>query len=266
MDQDPSSVRALMFSAAVHELQLTPKQAAINYQKVLQLQPQHWRARLQLATAYLYLKQPQEAAPHLQQLQREQGGRREVAAARAHLYVLQGKDEEAIELLDRLLQQDPSDADVLVLRGQLECEAGRPAAGARLLEQAVKLRPKSPAALWQYYRCLQQQGGRLEEARAIHKRYQALTQAMGRLTQLLNDELEMRLTDPDLLTEAGLLFAEIGHEQEGVEFFYRALHNYPGCIKAHRALMEHYTRAGDKDRAAQHRDELTRLERQATRP
>jgi tetratricopeptide (TPR) repeat protein len=265
VDQDPSSVRALMFLAAVNEVQLAPQHAAIAYQKVLQLEPQHWQARLQLVGVYLHLKQPEEAAAHLQQLQREQGGRREVAVALAHLYVLQGKDEEAVELLDRLLQQDPSDADVLVLRGQLECEAGRPAAGAPLLEQAVQLSPKSPAALFQYYRCLQQQGGRVEEARAVHKRYRALTQAIERLTLLLHDELDMRLTDPDLLTEAGLLFAEIGHEQEGVEFFYRALQNDPGCIKAHRALIDHFTRAGDKERAAQHREELSRLERQATR-
>jgi tetratricopeptide (TPR) repeat protein len=266
LENDPNSVRALMSSAAIHELQFAPTHAAAAYQKVLQLRPQHRRARLQLANLYLSLKQPEEAELHLQQLQREQGGQHEVDVALAYLYVLQGKDQEATALLDRLLQQDPADAEALVLRGQLECEAGRPARGERLLEEAVKLRPKNPAALWQYYSCLQQQGGRVEEARAIYKRHQALTQATNRLTQLLREELEMRLTDPDLLAEAGLLFAEIGHEQEGVEFFYRALHNDPGCVKAHRALMEHFTRTGDKERAAQHRDELSRLERQATPP
>ena len=55
MEQDPSSVRALMFSAAVSELQFAPQQAALAYQKVLELQPQHWRARLQLANVYLRL-------------------------------------------------------------------------------------------------------------------------------------------------------------------------------------------------------------------
>jgi Tfp pilus assembly protein PilF len=266
LKEDPQSVRAWMFSAAIHELQLSPEGAAAAYLKVLEMRPRHWRARLRLANVYLYQKQPEEAAVHLQHVQREHAADRDVAVALAHLYVLQNKDREAAEQLDCLLQQDPSDADVLLLRGQLECEAGHPDRGAPLLDQAVQLRPKNAAALWQYYRCLQQQGGRVAEAKAIHQRYKTAADAIQRLTDILHNDMEMRLEDPELLTEAGRLFGEIGQEQAGVEFFYRALHSDPGFIKAHRALVDHFAKTGDTARAAQHRDALTRLERPSPRP
>jgi tetratricopeptide (TPR) repeat protein len=261
LDRDPRSVRAWVLAAATYDLRSSPAAAVFAYKKVLELQPQRWRARLQLATMYLLQHQSEEAGTLLQQLKEEHGAEHDVELALARWYRLMSRDEDAKEVLHRLLLQAPVEPAALLLLGQLECEDGNPARGETFLKQALAFCPKDTDMLWWYYRCLQQQGGRLQEAREIYDRYVTLNNATHRLHELLETDVNMRLTDPAVLTEIGQLFESIGYEEQAIEFYYRALRADRRFLRAHKALQTHFTRIGDSERAAEHEREVAGLER-----
>jgi predicted Zn-dependent protease len=264
--REPGSARAWHLLGSVYDHLSAPEAAISAYRKVVELQPKRWRAELRLASLYLVTKQPAEARPYLQHLKEEHLADREVRMALVQLALMESKDREARDELDRLLAEGPKDADALLIKGQLECEDGNPAAGEVCLKQALDLRPTSVSILWQYYRCLQQQGGRVKEASAILERHQSITQATRRLDQLMHHDLGTSSADPRLLMEAGELFHKVGNDEQAVEFYYRALRSDPRCTEAHRALAEHFTTSGDEARAAQHRAELSKSNSQPPAP
>jgi tetratricopeptide (TPR) repeat protein len=266
LEQDPTSGRAYMLLGTVLEQRYALEAARGAYRKALEVQPARWRARLRLAMLHLQEKQTEEAAPLLEQLWQEHHEDPEVALALARWYILRSKDREAVELLQQVLAQGPTNADALLLRGQLACDARHPEEGETWFKKALDVHPKDPDVLWAYYRCLQQQGGRQKEATEVHARYQDMNKALGRLMELLRLDLEGQLNDAGLRTEVGDLFQKLGHERQAVEFYYRALELDPKCVAAHRALMELFTKDGNAERAARHRQALERLQPKPSSP
>jgi Tfp pilus assembly protein PilF len=81
---------------------------------------------------------------------------------------------------------------------------------------------------------------------------------------LLNGLTERSHTDPAALTEAGSLFLQLQEDKAGVEWLLRALRQDPQYVPAHEALVRYYESKGQSDKAAEHKQALSRL--RAERP
>jgi tetratricopeptide (TPR) repeat protein len=259
LGHDPDSARAWYWLGWVLQ-QLGSRVEAIEaYRHALALQPNRWRAALSLANLFLERKQSGAASPYLEQLRQLRPDQPEVIIADARYHALRNEEEEVRRALDRLLEAHPDNVDGLILRGKLECESGRPDVGETYVRRALERRPKEIEALYQYYRCLQLQPGRRKEAAAVLAEHESLRRDRDRLDQLLRAEVEKNPDDPDLCAEIGRLLQRLGKDTAAVEWYYRALRRNPDMERVHEALKAHFEKIGDRERAAQHRDELARL-------
>lgn len=130
-------------------------EAAAEYRKVLDLDPDHAEARFRLAE-YLRTNDPPAALPLLQGLDGATPGRFEVRFALAQCRRQLGDLKEADALLAPLLAERPDDPAVLTEAGALALDRGQPAAAEPLLRKAVARDPNEREAHIQLARCLEE--------------------------------------------------------------------------------------------------------------
>jgi tetratricopeptide (TPR) repeat protein len=158
----------------------------------------------------------------------------------------------AKELLDGLVAEDPKFTDALVERGHLALQTDRPEEAEKDLSRALTINPCDREALF-----LREQGlrrlGRSSEASQMAARMHRVEETGMRIQQLIQRSTPASMRDPAYCTERGKLVLENGKEAEGLFWLFRALkvqRNYPPALKA---LVEHYTKKGDKQEAAKYR-------------
>lgn len=258
VERAPESVRAWHWRGWVHERLEQAEQAVPDYQRAVELAPDHWGSRLRLVRLLLVRGNIAEALPHLQALEREHPEHPDVQVVLAHSRQLEGKTQEAIRLLDQALTSHPHHFEALSLRARLASQHEPPARAEAWLRRALQERPADANVLYLLQMCLDRQG-KESEAAQTRERYKALAADNLRLTKLWNREIERAPHDPDLLAEIGSLLLRVGEEKQGVSFLHRALREDRNHRAAHEALVHYYESKGDAPSAARRRDPLRAL-------
>lgn len=258
IEKEPRIARAWHWRGHTHQRLFQTEKARADYQMALDLDPERWECRLQLARLLLDSKNPEEALSHLEELERSHSNERDVMVALANSHHLHGEEEQAIQLLDRTLASHPDFFDALVLRGQLACQQQRPAEGEVWLRRALAQQPKDPRALYIFYQCLEKQGKESEAVKVLARKKVAEADTM-RLSDLLTGAVERSPRDPDVLSEVGILWLRLGEDKAGLEWLYRALRENPNHKPSHEALLRYHQSKGDLRRAEQHRSRLAQL-------
>lgn len=251
LEQRPDDVPALLGRGYIWDRLFHYSEAARDYRRAVQIEPDNERARLRLAEALAITGPPEQAAEQFEWLRQRQPESLPVRLGLARCWRQMGRTDEARQLLDALVAEHPRHAGILTERGRLALEAGDMEAAARWLRQAVTLAPSDREALYNLSRCLQQSGHEAE-ARKYQARYERADADLKRLGQLTKEVLR-RPHDPALRCQIGTIFLANGEEPEGVRWLHLVLREAPHYGPAHQALADYYQRTGKPDLAAHHR-------------
>jgi tetratricopeptide (TPR) repeat protein len=238
----PDCVRALDWRGWVSNQLDHRGQAISDYERALELQPSRSVVRLRLAEILVASARHPEALPHLEQLRDEQPTNPDVLVSLACCRVTQSRLDEAQVLLDTALAIHPKHFDGLLQRGKLELEHTHFAEAEHWLRKALERNPRDPEARYALYISLQMQRNRQRESLEELARWKEQHRKMDRLTRLLRTELDAHPRDPDLAAEAGELLLQMGEEQRGLVWLYRALALDPRHAASQRALAAYYER------------------------
>jgi tetratricopeptide (TPR) repeat protein len=118
----PDTIRGLDWRGWVAVQLDHREQAILDYQHLLELQPDRADIRFRLAQVLIESARQTEAVPHLERLLREQPDNPDIPAALAPCRIDEGRMEEAQALLDDALRNHPDHFDSLLQRGKLELE------------------------------------------------------------------------------------------------------------------------------------------------
>jgi tetratricopeptide (TPR) repeat protein len=255
----PDCVRALDWRGWVNN-QLDSRVPAIgDYQRALELQPGRSAVRLRLAEILVESARYDEAVPHLERLREEQPTNPDVLVALARCRMVETRADEARALLDSVLATHPDHFGALLQRGKLELDDSNSAEAEHWLRKALEREPGDPEARYALYLSLQAQPNRQGEAREELARWKQERRARDRLVRLVRTELDLAPNDPDLAAEAGGLFLQLGEEERGLFWLYRALALDPRHAPSRRALLAYYERTNNPAKAEEQRRQLAAL-------
>lgn len=258
LEQRPDDVQALLGRGFIWDRLFHYPEAARDYRRAVQVQPDNEGARLRLAETLAITGPPEQAAEQFEWLRQRHPDSLPARLGLARCWRQMGRTDEARQLLDALIAEGwdrrlagQRHAGVLTERGRLALEAGDSERAAGWLRQAVTLDPHDREALYNLSRCLQQSGHDAEarEYQARYDRADADLKSLGRLTK----EVLRQPHDPALRCQVGMIFLRNGEEQEGVRWLRLALREAPDYGPAHQALADYYQRTGKPELAAHHR-------------
>jgi tetratricopeptide (TPR) repeat protein len=255
LERDPDNIEALVMRGWIREGGGEPEDASKDFRRALGLDPTRDDARLSLARILIRDK-CEEALVMFGELAARRPDDPNVLTGLAQAYCGVGQSEKARPIFEALIAKHPQDCKALTGLGVLVRDEGDTAGGEALLRRAVAADPGSPEAHFQLYMCLVQQPGREAEAAAerdIHRRVQADRE---RLAQIAVAEMTRRPYDPNLHYELGAIYLRNGKPDVGVRWMYSALRLDPTHQPSHRALADYFERAGETEKAQQHRRQL----------
>jgi predicted Zn-dependent protease len=236
--------RALQFFAPHRE------EAVHEYVRVLELKPDHDKARLWLAQVYSLEARYRESLHHYEILVRDHPVHTDGLYGLAHCQASLGQEGEARATLDRLFARQPGHALGALLRAKLELAAGAPEQALPLLRQAEAAVPYEPELVYNLAVALRRLGKK-EEAKHYQRRLQELNEQTALLDKL-NQQLQDRRHDWELRYRAAVLNLQMRREADALREFQVILWNVPGHRASHRALADYYRRKGDAKRAEYH--------------
>ncbi|HEX5270783.1 MAG TPA: tetratricopeptide repeat protein [Gemmataceae bacterium] len=168
-------VEGLVWRAQVEVYTNDVVSARADVRKALELDPDHFAARLQLAFL-LEQDAPAEAAAHLEKLLERQPDNRRVRFELAEVRRGLGQLDRARDLLDTLLAVDPRHVGALLARGRiaLEAEPPRSEEAEGWFRRAFAEAPDDPDVSLALNDCLRMMPGRAAEAADFRERFQRL--------------------------------------------------------------------------------------------
>ncbi len=252
---DPAAARPHQLRGWVYEEMNLRVDAMKEYKQALQLDPSLVPVRLRLAEMLINEKQPLEALPHLQILRQQFPDRADVMARLGQCRYLQGQNEEARRLMTAAVEKMPDDSQLLLHLGKLENEADHPVEAEKWLRRAHKADPSDPESLYVLVPCLRRQG-REQDAENTLKEYQNTKKTLEQVNQILRDQVNSPITDPEKAYQAGAGLLELGQSRLGLYWLHQALIRDPNHQPTHRLLMEYYEKQNDPEQAAIHRARL----------
>jgi tetratricopeptide (TPR) repeat protein len=178
-------VQGLVWLGRVHML-TNIETAAADFRRALVLAPDHFDARLHLASA-LVEYDAKEAVEHLRVLRQRDPSHAQAALLLATVLRNLGELAEARAVLDNFLTTDPDHAAALLERGKLALDLSEAAAAEPDLRRATALLPEEPYAHLALSRCLQLTGHETE-ANTHQKRYLELEAEKTRQRQALEEK------------------------------------------------------------------------------
>jgi tetratricopeptide (TPR) repeat protein len=252
LERQPDNLRALELRGEVQERLDSRDRATRDYERALELAPDHWQTRKRLVEILLGDSNPTEAEPHLAILARDHADDPEVMAGLARCRFLQGEVPEARRLFDAVLALHPEDFAALLYRGKLELADEHAAEAETWVRRALRVDPLNLDAHGTLYRALKQQGNRDAEAAAELERTEQIKRDVERLTFLLREQVDRSASNAAPPCEAGTLLLRLGQEQSGLFFLHQALKIDPKYRPAHEALAAFYAER-DPQQAEEHR-------------
>ena len=164
--------QGLLWRGRLSEYMLDFPQAAADFQKAAELEPEFWPARIRLVESLLR-DNPRRALPHLDALRKDRPNDPEVRFLTARMCREIGQPEEAVSSLDAILVVDPDNVKYLLERGRVAMDLHQAKDAEQSLEHALKLasdKREVNIAMADYLRF----AGRLDEAKRYQDRAQAI--------------------------------------------------------------------------------------------
>jgi tetratricopeptide (TPR) repeat protein len=250
LERRPDHVQALLWRGEVWERLLQPEDALADYRRALELAPERDEDRLHLVETLISTRHPNEAAAHLAILSERRPDDPRVLLSFARCRRLQGKPDDARRLLANVLERSPEDASALAELGRLELENNRPAQAEPWLRKAFALQPYEKDVVYALSQSLQQTG-KSEEAERLQQRLERINGDLDHLDEVLR-KINRSSSDPALRHEAGMIFLQNGHKQEGLRWLGSALRLDPLHGPTHEALANYYDGIGERGQASWH--------------
>jgi Flp pilus assembly protein TadD len=229
-------------------------QAIKDYRQALELQPDHDSVRLRIAELLVERNRASEAIEEIEGLRQLKPDDRDTALCFARALRLLNRTDEAKQVLDTLLAAHGSFVAAMGVRAQLAIEAGQTAEAEALLQKAAALEPLNRQINYTLLQC-QKQLGKTQEAKETQARVAQADEQLKKMAEIVRKVMEQPY-DPALRYEAGMIFLQNGMTREGLHWLSTALDAYPAHRPTHEALAQYYEKAGQKDRAAYHRQFL----------
>ncbi len=170
-------VQGLVWSGRASEAANDHDQAVADLQRALEIDPEHFQARLSLAF-FIAQQNPKESADHLERLHRRDPGNQPLCYYLASTLRDLGEVEEARRLLEEMLASDPNQPSALAELGELDLDTDRIESAERLLRRALELRPDEPKFNLSLSRALNRVG-KTSEARYYEERSEQLRKEKG---------------------------------------------------------------------------------------
>jgi predicted Zn-dependent protease len=225
--------------------------AALEYERLLDLQAEHLPARWRLAKIYLVSKRPQQAWKQLEVLVSARPNDWDYRLALAQYQYQVGNLADARKLLLQLNAEKPEAPVPPLVLGDVELSAGDPASAEKWLRLALEKDRYQPHTYFVLSKCRLQLGDQTE-GETFLKEHQRLTKELDRLLDIRRQILEFTSVAPDLFHEAGQICLRNGQEATALVWFDKALKYAPLHRPTHQALAHYYSRLGKHEAARQH--------------
>jgi tetratricopeptide (TPR) repeat protein len=190
-------VQGHLWRAAAFEIARETESAQAEYEKIVELDPEHWMARYALAS-HLSTVDPRSASEHIAVLESQTPNEVNLHLLKVQWLRAKGELEAAAELLEKVTTTEPENVEALVARAQLEFERGRFAEADHLLQKSEKIAPKHRDVLLariEFFRLT----GRTDEMRTHQQQMDSIEKE---LTDQLRHALKQRTT-AGRMTSAG---------------------------------------------------------------
>jgi tetratricopeptide (TPR) repeat protein len=251
-DWRPWFLRAVARSQASRQLLSTAfDRAKRDFERALELKPDHAPARFLLGNAHVMTGQFREALPHLETFCRQKPEEWPGVVALARCRRGLGQVEEARQALDAWLAGHEGTAEVFLLRGEVATDLNRPEEALDYCRRAEALAPAHEKTLYHLALALRALG-RTEEANAYEQKWRSRQELTKRL-QELEQVAAREPRNVSVRHEAGAAALRLGQEESGLRWLAGALQIDPGHRPTHEALADHFHHKGNHQAAAFHR-------------
>jgi tetratricopeptide (TPR) repeat protein len=248
----PDNPQTYFVEGELHDCELLASDAAASYQQVLQIDPEHEEARLNLTAALLEQKAFAEAIPHLEHLRQRQPDNLQTAVRLAACLAFQGQQQEAVNLLDDVLARQPDFAPALAERGKIALTQEEYAAAENWLRQAVERNPSDQPVRYSLVQCLRRLG-KETEAQQQEQQLHQLEADLKRIGKIARQDMPQAPHNAALQCELGVILLRNGFVEQGLRWLNRAVQQDGPCPAAHQALADYYQRIGNAEQAELHR-------------
>ena len=249
---EPDNVQALYLRGSIYRQSGAWPQAAPDFRRVVELDPERSQARWWLAVALVNIGRYEEAVQHLEILRQRQPEDVEILVRLAICRHRMGQGREARALLDAVFARRSDHGLALLTRGQMAQMSGQLPEAEKWLRQAVRALPYDYKAHWSLTECLRQQG-KTEQAEAEEVYANQLKDRWDRLAEITSHLMSLRHNDPALACELGKLMLELGIAETGKDWLLSALHLDEHYVPALTALADYYEHQGDVATAEEYR-------------
>lgn len=154
-------LQGLIWRHHLHTFEKLPWKAEADIRRAVELDSNHFEARLWLAIC-LVQENPTEAAAHLQTLHERDPKHGAVCFTLADVRRRLGQPVEAGNLLDKFLEAHPNHVAALVERGRVAVDLQQVDSAEQWFRAALRISPDSPEANLALSRCLRMQGSHKE--------------------------------------------------------------------------------------------------------
>jgi tetratricopeptide (TPR) repeat protein len=252
----PKDWNAYYFRALVLERGQKFREAVEDFTRVLELNPNHFDARLHLADMLVHVKRLPEALEQYKACAQQHPDSAYAGVGIGRCLMLLGRDAEARSAFESLLTKPGADrdknlADGFRMYGQLEAQQDRPEAALPLLKKAVALAPTNSQANRHLAAVLRTLGQDAEAQRCEDKaqitdrtyiRLDQIVTELGQIGPLVSDPAKKRAVE--LRYEAGMSLLRIGHDEDGVGWLVSASQIDGTHEKTKKALKDYYNEKG----------------------
>lgn len=252
LERRPNNVPALLLRGHLLSQVNSFQRAALDYQLVLEQQPECEQAQHWLTVCLVEGSRWEEALPYLEKLHQRHPEELDIrvylALCRGHL----GQGRQARQLLQSVLAEQPDHALALRSLGEMLLREQEPEQAESWLRRAAANLPHDYKAHWFLYEALRQQNKTAESEQQLQRTKQ-IEQRWNRFNTITQHEMAARPHDVALHAELGSLLLDLGYTEAGRSWLLNALHRDPQCRPVHEALARYYRQEGDSEKAAHHR-------------
>jgi Tfp pilus assembly protein PilF len=251
LELEPDRPEAWLLQAYVFQRLQNPSEALASYRRAVELDPNNDDAQLELAGQLARANEVEAALAQFEFLRQKQGDTPAVLKGLAYCRRAMNQPDEARRLLQAVLIEHPQDWRALAERGRLALEYESAPEAEKWLRQAAAIAPHEGDVTYSFCQCLKRLG-KHQEAAEVLAEHERVEKDLAHMADLSRD-IAVSPHDPALRCEAGLLLLRNGLESEGLRWLESALVEDPRHAPTHQALADYYQRAGNSERAEQHR-------------
>jgi tetratricopeptide (TPR) repeat protein len=251
ISQQPKSAEPLIRRGQLFSRLHHFEKAETDYRQALLLEPDSLLAGLHLAGLLDARTRSGEALPYYESLRRRFPDEPRILMGLGHCYLQLGRPDDARQVLDHLMELYPDEGLALAERGQLALQAGQVVDAEKFFRQAIERDPFDQEAIYALSLCLRREG-RQEEAEKYLTRSERVKTWFNRLTDATTRMFDVP-HDAEPRYQAGVVFVEMGMEEEALRWFLAGLKEDPKHKPTNNALADYYERIGQTAVAAQYR-------------